>query len=79
MNGKVPIIRKGEFKFYLKPGIIAGVILGDLVFKNRCVGFIPKEYEFPDFKECFDNVIRILKEEELYPISKKEWENSYKS
>ncbi|MDO5664625.1 MAG: hypothetical protein Q4G63_05140 [Bacteroidia bacterium] len=52
--------------------------IGDLVFDNHCVEFIPREYEFPDFKECFDGVIRILSEENFNPISKEEWEKLYK-
>jgi hypothetical protein len=50
--------------------------LGHLNFANQCVGFIPKDWELPNFKENFDGLIGILKRNKLVPFSKVEWENT---
>jgi hypothetical protein len=50
---------------------------GELYFSNHCVGFLPKDWKNPDFKENLDGLISILKRENLNPLSKEEWENSF--
>jgi len=50
--------------------------LGQLHFANQCVGFIPKDWELPNFKENFDGLVGILKRNKLIPFSKVEWENT---
>jgi hypothetical protein len=50
--------------------------LGHLHFANQCVGFIPKDWELPDFKENFDGLISILKRQKLFPFPRVEWENT---
>lgn len=51
--------------------------LGSLDFHDNCLGFVPKNWESPDFKSIFDGVINIFKREKLLPISKKDWEDSF--
>ena len=51
--------------------------LGELHFSNHCVGFLPKDWKNPDFKNNFDGLISILKREDLKPFSKEDWENSF--
>jgi len=51
--------------------------LGELYFSNHCVGFCPKDWENPDFKNNFEGLISILKREDLKPFSKEDWENSF--
>lgn len=50
--------------------------LGQLHFANQCVGFIPKDWEMPNFKENFDGLISILKREKLFSFPSVEWENT---
>jgi hypothetical protein len=50
---------------------------GVLYFSDHCVGFLPKDWKNPDFKEDLDGLINILKRESLKPLSKEEWENSF--
>jgi hypothetical protein len=50
---------------------------GKLYFSNHCVGFLPKDWENPNFKENLSGLISILKREDLKPLSKEEWENSF--
>jgi hypothetical protein len=51
--------------------------LGELHFSNYCVGFLPKDWQNPDFKANLDGLISIFKRENLKPFSKDEWENSF--
>jgi hypothetical protein len=51
--------------------------LGELHFSNHCVGYIPKDWENPNFKNNLDGLISILKRENLKPFSKEEWESSF--
>jgi hypothetical protein len=51
--------------------------LGQLNFTNHCVGFIPKDWENPVFKENFDGLISIFNRENLKPLSKNNWEETY--
>ncbi len=51
--------------------------LGKLYFSNHCVGFIPKDWMNPNFKNNLDGLISILKRENLKPFSKKDWESSF--
>ena len=51
--------------------------IGRLLFAHHCVGFVPKDWKLPDFKENFDGLINILKRENLLPFSKDEWEASF--
>ncbi len=50
--------------------------LGQLHFANQCIGFIPKDWEKPNFKENFDGLISILMREKLFPFPIAEWENT---
>ena len=51
--------------------------LGELHFSNHCVGYLPKDWRNPDFKNNLDGLISILKRENLKPFSKEDWENSF--
>jgi hypothetical protein len=51
-------------------------LLGQLSFANQCVGFIPKDWEMPNFKENFDGLISILKREKLFPFTNDEWKST---
>jgi hypothetical protein len=70
-NEQKEIIKKEEL-------LSSNYFIGSLVFNNHCVGLIPTDYESLDFKECFDNIIRIMRQENFYPISKNDWEKLYK-
>jgi hypothetical protein len=50
---------------------------GKIHFANQCAGFIPKDWENPDFKENFDGLISIFKRENLKPLMKDDWENTF--
>ena len=57
---------------------LSGVyFLGELHFSNHCVGYYPKDWRNPDFKENLDGLISILKRENLKPFSKEDWDNSF--
>ncbi|MDF1550262.1 MAG: hypothetical protein P1P88_20715 [Bacteroidales bacterium] len=51
--------------------------LGKLIFENHCAGFIPKDWQQPDFKANFDGLISIFKREGLMPLLKSDWEERY--
>lgn len=51
--------------------------LGKIHFANHCAGFIPNDWENPDFKENFDGLISIFKREKLKPLMKDDWENTF--
>jgi hypothetical protein len=51
--------------------------LGELFFQNHCVGYIPKDWKNPDFKNNLDGLISILIREDLKPFSKENWENTF--
>jgi hypothetical protein len=51
-------------------------VLGQLYFDNQCVGFIPNDWESPNFKENFDGLISILEREKLFPFPIVEWEKT---
>ncbi|WP_290854560.1 hypothetical protein [Fervidobacterium sp.] len=51
--------------------------LGNVHFSDHCAGFVPKDWENPDFKENFDGLISIFKRENLIPLMKEEWENTF--
>ena len=57
--------------------LTANYFLGELHFSNHCVGFIPKDWKNPDFKNNLDGLISILEREKLKPFSKEDWENSF--
>lgn len=50
---------------------------GNLQFVNHCAGLLPKDWDNPDFKENFEGLINILKRENLIPLMKEDWENTY--
>lgn len=50
---------------------------GNVHFGNHCAGFIPKDWENPNFKENFDGLISIFKRENLIPLMKEDWENTF--
>ena len=60
----------------IKQRLSGDYYLGRLVFENNAVGFLPKDWETPDFKANLDNLINFLKKEGLNPISKDEWDKS---
>lgn len=49
---------------------------GKLFFASHYVGFIPINFENPDFRNNFDQLIQILKKESLEPLSISEWEDT---
>jgi len=51
--------------------------LGELHFSNHCVGFLPKDWINPNFKNNLDGLVSVFKRENLKPFSKEEWENSF--
>lgn len=51
--------------------------LGNIYFGNHCAGFVPKDWGSPDFKENFDGLISIFKRENLTPLMKEDWENTF--
>lgn len=51
--------------------------LGELYFSNHCVGYIPNDWNNPDFKNNLDELINILRRENLKPLSKEDWEDSF--
>lgn len=50
---------------------------GDVHFENHCAGFVPKDWENPDFKANFDALITIFEREGLLPITKDDWESTF--
>lgn len=44
--------------------------IGELLFKSNTVGFIPKQWENPNFKDILDDLISILNREGLEPMVK---------
>lgn len=51
--------------------------IGDLLFANHCVGYVPKDWEKPDFKDNFEGLISILKRENLKPLTISDWESTF--
>lgn len=51
--------------------------IGNVHFGNHCAGFVPKDWNNPDFKENFDGLISIFKRETLIPLMKEDWENTF--
>jgi hypothetical protein len=51
--------------------------IGDLLFANHCVGYVPKDWEKPDFKENLEGLISILKRENLKPLTNEDWESTF--
>ena len=51
--------------------------LGKIHFGHHCAGFVPKDWDNPDFKENFDGLISIFKRENLIPLMKEDWENTF--
>lgn len=51
--------------------------IGNVHFGNHCAGFIPKDCNNPNFKKNFDGLISIFHRENLKPLMKNEWENTY--
>lgn len=47
--------------------------IGKVHFENHCAGFIPKDWDNPNFEENFDGLIGLFKRENLAPISKEEF------
>jgi len=47
--------------------------IGELYFENKCVSYIPKDWQKPDFLENLDQIVQILKRESLKPISIDDW------
>ncbi|OAV71471.1 hypothetical protein Barb4_00626 [Bacteroidales bacterium Barb4] len=51
--------------------------IGYLYFSNHCVGYRPRDWKNPNFKENLNGLISILKRENLRPFSAADWVNSY--
>lgn len=51
--------------------------LGHVHFANHCAGFIPKDWENPNFEENFDGLISIFERENLKPLMKNDWEKTF--
>jgi hypothetical protein len=51
--------------------------IGNIRFGNLCAGFIPKDWENPDFQESINGLISIFRRENLKPLSKEEWQETY--
>jgi len=51
--------------------------LGKIHFGHHCARFVPKDWDNPDFKENFDGLISIFKRENLIPLMKEDWENTF--
>lgn len=47
--------------------------VGDLIFSNNLVGFIPKDFVKPDYEDVLNSFVYILQREKLLPISEKEY------
>ncbi len=47
--------------------------LGNIQFANHCAGFIPKDWQNPDFRENIDGLVSILRRGNLKPLSPKDW------
>jgi hypothetical protein len=48
--------------------------VGTLYYAKNCVGFLPQDWESPDFKANFDGLIRIIQGQGLKPMTKDEWD-----
>lgn len=68
---------KGQIDSEKEKNLSGNYFLGQLHFANHCVGFVPKDWELPNFKENFDGLIGILKREKLMPFSRLEWEEIF--
>ncbi|PXV67412.1 hypothetical protein CLV62_10385 [Dysgonomonas alginatilytica] len=48
--------------------------IGELFFQNQAVSFVPYKWCNPDYESIIEDLINILKREELKPLSKKDWD-----
>ncbi|QIK54525.1 hypothetical protein G7051_09305 [Dysgonomonas sp. HDW5B] len=48
--------------------------IGELFFQNQVVSFVPYKWCNPDYESIIEDLINILKREELKPLSKKDWD-----
>lgn len=48
--------------------------IGELIFQNQTVSFIPRKWNNLDFEDVIEEFINILNREELKPLSKKDWD-----
>ena len=55
-------------------GISGTYAVGELLFVNHCVGYLPKDWMKPDFKDNFDGLISIFKRLNLEPLAKNVWD-----
>lgn len=58
----------------LENGISGTYAVGELLFVNHCVGYLPNDWMKPDFKENFDQLISIFKRLNLVPYAKSAWD-----
>ena len=49
--------------------------IGELFFQNQVVSFVPCKWCNPDYESIIEDLINILKREELKPLSKKDWDD----
>lgn len=61
----------------IEKNLTGSYFLGELHFSNHCVSYIPKDWKNPDFKNNLDGLLNILRRENLKPLSKEDWENSF--
>lgn len=55
-------------------GLSGEYYLGYLIFGNKYVSYLPKDWDMINFKENLEGVVTILKREHLYPIDINIWE-----
>lgn len=51
--------------------------LGRVIFANHCAGYLPNDWDNPDFKSNFDDLINIFRRYGLEPFSKNDREKLY--
>jgi hypothetical protein len=65
---------KNRFNHEKENNLCGEYFLGQLEFGNQIVGYLPKDWECPNFKENLEGLLYILKREGLYPIEKSVWD-----
>ena len=51
--------------------------IGQIHFANHSAKFMPKDWDNPNFKENFDGLISLFIRENLKPIMKADWGNTF--
>ena len=55
-----------------------GYSIGEINFMNHCANYIPYDFDKPNFKDNFEALISIFRREKLKPLSKLDWETTFK-